>query len=326
MGATTMKTIRLGSQGAQVPQLGLGCMRMSDPPPARDDAESVATIIAALDAGVRFLNTGDFYAHGHNEALVARALQGRRDDAFLSVKFGGLRAASGQFLGIDVRPAAVKNFAAYSLQRLGVDVIDLYQPGRLDPAVPVEDTVGAVAELIAEGKVRYLGLSEVTAAQLRAAHREYPVTALEIEYSLATRFIEPEILPAARELGIGIVAYGITGHGLLAGTTPPESMRRSPRLHPDNLDKNLETAAALQVVARRKNCSPAQIALAWVLAQGDDILALIGMSRRTRIPENLAAVDITLTDADLAELDHTFALGAFAGDRLPPEMLHNSAH
>ena len=276
-------SIRLGAQGAQVPPLGLGCMRMSGPP-------------------------------------------GTRDDAFLSVKFGALRSSSGQYIGIDVRPAAVKNFAAYSLQRLGVDVIDLYQPGRLDPSVPIEETVGAVAELITEGKVRYLGLSEVGAAQLRAAHREHPVTALEIEYSLATRFIEAQILPTARELEIGVVAYGITGLGLLTGTTPPKSPQAiAPRLAPDNLPQNLRTVAALTALAERKNCAPAQLAIAWVLAQGDDVLALIGMTRRTRITENLESLDITLTDAELSELDKAFAPGAIAGDRLPPETMQMSA-
>ena len=319
-------SIRLGAQGAQVPPLGLGCMRMSGPPATRDDAEAVATIRAALDAGIEFLNTGDYYGHGHNEALVAQAIKGRRrDDAFLSVKFGALRSSSGQYIGIDVRPAAVKNFAAYSLQRLGVDVIDLYQPGRLDPSVPIEETVGAVAELITEGKVRYLGLSEVGAAQLRAAHREHAVTALEIEYSLATRFIEAQILPTARELEIGVVAYGITGLGLLTGTPPKSPQAITPRLAPDNLPQNLRTVAALNALAERKNCAPAQLAIAWVLAQGDDVLALIGMTRRTRITENLESLDITLTDAELSELDKAFAPGAIAGDRLPPETMQMSA-
>jgi aryl-alcohol dehydrogenase-like predicted oxidoreductase len=322
--------MRLGAGGPQLSPLGLGCMRMSGLPAWRDDAESIATIIAALEAGVSFLDTGDYYGAGHNEMLIAKAISGRREKAFLSVKFGALRSASAQFLGIDVRPAAVKNFAAYSLQRLGVDVIDLYQPGRLDPDLPIEDTVGAVADLIAEGKVRYLGLSEVNAQQLRAAHQVHPVTALQIEYSLASRFIEPEILPTARELGIGVVAYGVTGHGLLTATTadapPPWDQRaNSPRFQGENFTRNLQTVHALQELAQRKHCSPTQLALAWVLSRGPDILALVGMSRRSRIPENIAALDIILTDAERAELDRVFAPGAIAGDRYSPEMMRLSA-
>jgi len=325
-----MKTIRIGAEGAEVSQLGLGCMRMSGPPASRDDAEAIATITAALDAGVTFLDTGDYYGAGHNEMLVGQAIKGRRENAFLSVKFGAMRSASGAFLGIDVRPAAVKNFAAYSLQRLGVDVIDLYQPGRLDPSIPVEETVGGVADLITEGKVRYLGLSEANAQQLSAAHHEHPVTALEIEYSLATRFIESEILPTARELGVGVVAYGITGHGLLTGAVtgaPPLGDERalSPRFQGNNLSRNLKTVEALHALAERKSCSPTQLALAWVLARGQDVLALVGMSRRTRIAENLAALDITLTDAELSELDGAFAPGAIAGDRHTAEMMRLSA-
>lgn len=325
-----MKTIRLGSQGAEVSQLGLGCMRMSGPPATRDDAEAVATITAALEAGVTFLDTGDYYGAGHNEMLVGQAIKSRRENAFLSVKFGAMRSVSGAFLGIDVRPAAVKNFAAYSLQRLGVDVIDLYQPGRLDPSVPIEDTVGAVADLITEGKVRYLGLSEANASQLREAHRVHPVSALEIEYSLATRFIEAEILPTARELGVGIVAYGITGHGLLTGSmtgaAPAADQRAaSPRFQGDNLTQNLKTVAPLTALADRKGCSPTQLALAWVLARGDDVLALVGMSRRARIADNLAALDITLTNSELAELDTAFAPGVIAGDRYPADMMRLSA-
>lgn len=325
-----MKTIRLGSQGAEVSQLGLGCMRMSGPPATRDDAEAVATITAALEAGVTFLDTGDYYGAGHNEMLVGQAIKSGREKAFLSVKFGAMRSASGAFLGIDVRPAAVKNFAAYSLQRLGVDVIDLYQPGRLDPSVPIEDTVGAVADLITEGKVRYLGLSEANAAQLREAHRVHPVSALEIEYSLATRFIEAEILPTARELGVGIVAYGITGHGLLTGSmtgaAPAADQRAaSPRFQGDNLTQNLKAVAPLTALADRKGCSPTQLALAWVLARGDDVLALVGMSRRARIADNLAALDIALTNPELAELDTAFTPGVIAGDRYPADMMRLSA-
>jgi aryl-alcohol dehydrogenase-like predicted oxidoreductase len=301
-----MKMMHLGVDGPEVSRLGLGCMRMSGPLASRNDAESVATIMGALDAGLNFLDTGDYYGAGHNETLVSQVIRHRREKAFLSVKFGGMRSASGAYQGIDVRPAAVKNFAVYSLQRLGVDVIDLYQPGRLDPDVPVEDTVGAVADLIAEGKVRYLGLSEANTQQLRAAQRVHPVTALQIEYSLATRFIEPEILPAARELGVGIVADGITGHGLLTGAltadpTLSDQRGRSPRLQGDNLVRNLEKVDLLREIAGGTGCSLTQLALAWVLSRGQDILALVGMSRRARIAENLEALDIVLTDSTLAE-------------------------
>jgi aryl-alcohol dehydrogenase-like predicted oxidoreductase len=262
--------------------------------------------------------------------LVGQAIKQRRENAFLGVKFGAMRSATGGFLGIDVRPAAVKNFAAYSLQRLGVEVIDLYQPGRLDPSVPIEDTIGAVADLITEGKVRYLGLSEANAQQLRAAHQVHPVTALEIEYSLATRFIEAEILPTARNLGVGIVAYGITGHGLLTGSMtgsplPADQRAESPRFQSENLAQNLKTVEPLSVLAQRKGCSPTQLAMAWVLARGNDILALVGMSRQPRIAENLAALDIALTDAEISELNTAFAPGAIAGDRYPAEMMRLSA-
>jgi aryl-alcohol dehydrogenase-like predicted oxidoreductase len=317
-----MKMRQLGARGPAVSAIGLGCMRMA----SRDDG--IATIRAALDAGINLLDTGDFYGMGHNEMLVGRALEGRRDDAVLSVKFGAMRSPTGAFLGFDGRPKAVKNFAAYSLQRLGVDVIDIYQPGRVDPDVPIEDTVGAIADLIQEGKVRYLGLSEAGVAHLRRAHAVHPVTALEIEYSLATRMIEPEILPAARELGIGIVAYGVVSQGLLLGTIegplPPGDPRAQlfPRFQGDNLLHNLQRVAVLKELAAAKGLSPAQVAIAWVLSRGDDIVPLIGMSRPSRLPENLAPLDLELTPADLATLDEAFAPGAILGDRQPTRFKH----
>lgn len=320
-----MKMRKLGADGPELSAIGLGCMRMT-PLTAQQGwtgkDEGIATIHAALDAGVSLLNTGDFYTMGANEMLVGEALRGRRDKAFLSVKFGAMRAPDGQFLGFDARPKAIRNFCAYSLQRLGVDEIDLYQPSRIDPAVPVEDTIGAVADLIKEGKVRYLGVSEYNADQLRRAHAVHPVTALEIEYSLASRFIEPEILPVARELGIGIVPYSVVTQGLLTGALPAElpadDIRRIfPRFQDENLHRNIAAVEALRAIAERKGATPAQIAIAWVLAQGEDLIPLVGMSNRSRLPENLGALDVALSPEDLAELDHAFAPGTFAGSRYP---------
>ena len=246
----------------------------SDPSKAQ---EAIATIEAALDAGINLLSTGDFYGMGHNEMLVGRAIKSRRDKAFLSVKFGAQFSPSGAFLGADLRPNSIKNFASYSLQRLGVDVIDLYEPGRLDPSIPVEETVGAVADLIQEGKVRYLGLSEVNAAQLRKANGVHPVAALEIEYSLATRFIERDILPTARELGIAIVPYNVLAHGLLTGSIDaplPEGDYRLglPRFQVPNITHNLQPVSFLKKLAQEKHCTPAQLSVAWLLSRGDDVI------------------------------------------------------
>ena len=320
-----MITRRLGKDGPLVSALGLGCGGMSMLRPRRDE-ESVATIEAALDAGVMLLNTADFYGGGHNESLVARAIRGRRDQAFLSVKFGALFSPTGAFLGLDGRPNSVKNFASYSLQRLGVDVIDLYQPGRPDPAVPYAETIGAVADLIKEGKVRYLGVSEVGADNLRLAHAVHPVTALEIEYSLACRFIEPEILPAARELGCAVVAYRVLGDGLLSGAAAErpasaESRLVPPRMQGENLRRNIATAAFLTHIAAEKGHTPAQVAVAWLLSRGDDIFPLVGMSRRSRLPENLGILDVKLDASDLAALDKAFAPGTIIGDRYPAFVL-----
>ena len=317
-----MKTRRLGRDGPLVSAIGLGCMRMSNimggPQPAPDsenDRESIATIEAALDAGIKLLNTGDFYGMGHNESLVARAIRRRRDQAFLSVKCGIQRTHTGAILGMDGRPNSIKNFAAYSLQRLGVDYIDLFQPARADPSVPYEDTIGAVADLISEGKVRYLGVSEINADQLRRAYGTHPVTALEIEYSLANRFIESEMLPVARELGIGIAAYGVVAQGLLAGAmrggVVDSGLAASfPRLQDENLRKNLRTIDCLEHLAKSKGCMPAQLAIAWILSQGDDIVPLVGMSRRSRLPESLGALDLALSADELTALDQAFVSGA----------------
>ena len=320
-----MEMRRLGANGPTVSAMGLGCMRMTalrGIDPGRDEADGIATIHEALDAGLTLLNTGDFYGMGANELLVGRAIRDRRDRAFVSVKFGAMRSPAGVTIGFDCRPQAVVNFCSYSLRRLGVEAIDLYQPARVDPAVPVEDTIGAVADLIRQGKVRHLGVSEYDAAQLRRAHAAHPVTALEIEYSLASRFIEDEILPTARELGIGVVPYGVVTQGLLTGTVsaepPPGDARAAfPRFQGDNLRRNLAAVDALRRIAEGKGRTPAQIAIAWVLAQGGDIVPLVGMSSRSRVPENLAALDVTLTDADLAALETAFAPGTIAGYRYP---------
>ncbi len=317
-----MRMKRLGQYGPQVSALGLGCGGMSPQKRPGGDDESIATIQAALDAGISYLDTGDFYGMGHNESLIGRAIKGRRDQAFLSVKFGMMLSPSGTFLGLDGRPNSVKNFASYSLQRLGVDVIDLYQPGRPDPSVPYEETIGAIADLIKEGLVRYLGVSEVGADNLSRAHSVHPVTALEIEYSLACRFIEPEILPTARELGVAVVPYRVLADGLLTGSVTEETTQGDrhflpPRLQGDNLKHNIATASFLKEVAADKGYTSAQLAVAWLLTRGDDIFPLVGMSRRSRLPENLEILNITFSVDELAALDQAFAPGAIVGERYP---------
>lgn len=302
-----------------VSKLGLGCMRMSPVwgSAAKDEDESIATIQAALDSGINFLNTGDFYGSGHNELLVGKAIKGRRDDAFISVKFGGLVYDS-KFLGLDLRPTSIKNFINYSLVRLGIETIDLYQPCRLDNVVPVEDVIGTVADLIKEGKVRYLGVSEITAEQLRKAHGIYPVTALEIGYSLADRQIEQELLPTAKELGIGVVAFANTAEGLLTGELKAplavnDYRNHFTRFQGENLIKNLEKVEVLKAMAKGKGCTPTQLAIAWVNAQGDTIMPLVSMSRRSRLPENIEAFGISFAPEEMNKLNTTFAIGAITG-------------
>lgn len=321
-----MRTKQLGRNGPRVSALGMGCNGMSLQMP-RNDEESIATINAALDAGINFLDTADFYGMGHNESVIGRAIKGRRDEAFLSVKFGMMMSPSRAFLGIDGRPKSVKNFASYSLQRLGVDVIDLYQPGRPDPEVPFEETIGAVADLIREGKVRYLGVSEVGADNLRRAHGVHPVAALEIEYSLACRFIEPEILPVARELGIAIVPYRVLADGLLSGavTGEPAGHMVPPRMQGDNLRHNLATASLVIEMAAKKGITPAQLAVAWVAQRGEDIIPIVGMRRRSRLPENLAILEVSFDAQELAALDRAFAPGAIRGDRYPAMVMKYAA-
>ncbi|MCX2483998.1 aldo/keto reductase [Pedobacter sp. MR2016-24] len=316
---TTIEKIKLGKDGPLVSKLGLGCMRMSSTwgGPVNDENESIATIQAALDSGINFLNTGDFYGNGHNELLISKALKGRREDAFISVKFGAI-FHNGQWIGLDLRPIAIKNFINYSLVRLGIDTIDLYQPCRMDNSVPVEDIIGTVADLIKEGKVRYLGVSEITAEQLRKANSIHPVTALEIGYSLADRQIEADLLPAAKELGINVVAFANTAEGLLTGEMKAPLAENDyhnhfSRFQGDNLLKNLEKVEVLKTLAKVKGCTPTQLAIAWVNAQGDHIMPLVSMSRRSRLPENIKAMEIVFTADELNILNTNFASGSILG-------------
>lgn len=316
---TAINKIALGENGPLVSKLGLGCMRMSSVwgGPVNDERESIATIQEALDNGINFLNTGDFYGSGHNELLVGKAIKGRRDDAYISVKFGAI-FHNGQMLGLDIRPIAIKNFINYSLVRLGIDTIDLYQPCRLDGSVPIEDVIGTVADLIKEGKVRHLGVSEITPEQLRQANSVYPVTALEIGYSLADRQIEKELLPTAKELGIGVVAFANTAEGLLTGEMKAplaagDYHSHFSRFQGENLVKNLEKVEVLKAMAKEKGYTPTQLAIAWVNAQGNHIMPLVSMSRRSRLPENIQAMDITFSSEEMEVLNTQFSQGAILG-------------
>jgi pyridoxine 4-dehydrogenase len=303
-------------------------MGMSDFYGPADENESIATIQEAIDAGVTLLNTGDFYGMGHNEMLVRRAIEGRRDRVFLSVKFGAMRGPDGRFYGFDGRPAAVKNFVAYSLKRLGTDFIDLYQPAQVDPVIPIEETVGAIADLVKAGHVRYVGLSEAAASTVRRASAVHPIAALETEYAVLTRDIEAETLPSVREQGVSVVAYGVLCRGLIGASagsfqTPGDSRGTFlPRFQGENLQKNLALTASLAAIAADKGITPAQLAIAWVLARGDDIVPLAGARRKERLREALVAADVELTAEDLARIDAAVPAGATAGTRYPAEQMH----
>ncbi|MGW7260184.1 aldo/keto reductase [Streptomyces sp. NPDC054834] len=320
-----MQTRLLGTGGPRVAPLALGCAGMSDHTTPADEADAIATIHAALDAGVTLLDTADFYGMGHNEDLIRRALRnGERDKALLSVKFGGLRGPDGTFVGIESRPAHVKNALAYSLRRLGTDHVDIYRPSRLAPDTPIEDTIGAVAELVQAGYVRHVGLSEVGPQTIRRAHAVHPICDVQIEYSLFSRGPEANgILDTCRELGIGVTAYGILAHGLLTGTyrQPAEGDPRAhwlPRFHPDNLATNLTLADRLRPLADARGISVAQLATAWVIAQSRErgtIVAILGARRPHRVEEALAAADLGLTDTDLRTIEETIPADAVAGTR-----------
>ena len=323
-----MNKRKLGSSGPVVSMIGLGCMGMSDFYGPADRGESIATIHAALDAGITLLDTGDFYAMGHNEMLIREALTGRNhNEVQISVKFGALRAPDKKWQGYDSRPAAIWNFLSYSLQRLGVDHIDIYRPARLDPSVPIEETIGAMADMVKAGYVRHIGLSEVGSDTIRRAHAVHPISDLQIEYSLLSRGIESDILKTCRELGIGITAYGVLSRGLISGhwakdrAVAQDFRATSPRFQAENLDANLALVNSLVGLARQIGATSAQVAIAWVAAQGNDIVPLVGARRRDRLSEALGARDLILTEAHLATLAKAFPPGIAAGARYPESQL-----
>jgi aryl-alcohol dehydrogenase-like predicted oxidoreductase len=316
---------QLGSTGPRVSALGLGCMGMSGVYGPADREESIATIHAALDAGITLLDTGDFYGMGHNELLLGEALAGRdRDQVVISVKFGAMRDPDGAWGGVDARPAAVKNFLAYTLRRLGTDYVDVYRPARVDPAVPIEETVGAIAELIEAGHVRHVGLSEAGAETIRRAHAVHPVVDVQLEYSLISRGIEDKVLPACRELGIAVTAYGVLSRGLISGHWTRERAAaggdfraHAPRFSGENLERNLALVEALRSIADAKGVTVAQAAIAWVLSRGEEIVPLVGSRRRDQLAEALGALELSFDAGDLAEIEAAMPAGAAAGDRYP---------
>lgn len=319
----------LGTHGPEVSAIGLGCGSMPDASEPADEAESIATIHTALDSGITLLDTADFYGMGQNEMLLRKALRGRtREQVVLSDKFGALRDPEGRFLGIDGRPASVKNFLTYTLRRLGTDYIDIYRPARLDPTVPIEETIGAIADMVKAGYVRFIGLSEVGSATIRRAQAVHPIADLQIEYSLLSRDIEADILPTCRELGIGITAYGVLSHGLLSGQwskershVPGSFTSFSPRFNGANLDHNLALVEALRSFAVAKGIAVSQLAIAWVLTRGQDIVPLVGASRRESLSKSLKALDLQLTADDVARIEQAIPKGTAAGERYPTPLM-----
>jgi aryl-alcohol dehydrogenase-like predicted oxidoreductase len=324
-----VNTRSLGSTGPTVSAMGLGCMGMSDLYGSADDAESIATIGAALDSGVNLLDTGDYYAMGENEMLIRRALQGRdRDAAVISVKFGLLRDPGGGWNGVDGRPVAVRNFLAYTLRRLGTDHVDIYRLGRYNPEVPIEETVGAIGEMVGAGYVRHVGLSEVGGETIRRANAVHPISDLQIEYSLLSRRIETEILPTCEELGIGLTAYGVLSRGLLSGhwspdreTGPADFRSHAPRFRGENLERNLELVEAIRAIAETKGATVAQVAIAWVLSRGDLVVPLVGARTRERLSESLGALNVRLSEDDLAAIEDAVPPGAAAGERYDDQQM-----
>jgi aryl-alcohol dehydrogenase-like predicted oxidoreductase len=326
-----MITRALGSHGPRVSAVGLGCMGMSDLYGPADRQSGVATIRAALDAGITLLDTGDYYGMGHNELLIREAIEGRkREQVVISVKFGALRDPQGNWAGVDARPAAVRNFVAYTLRRLHTEYIDIYRPGRVDPNIPIEETIGAIADLIKTGYVRYAGLSEAGAETIRRAHAVHPIADLQIEYSLMSRGIEAAILPACRELGIGITAYGVLSRGLISGHWSKDRSpgrgdfrRFAPRFSGANLEQNLALTEKLRAAASRKEMTVAQAAIAWVLSRSETIVPLVGARRPDQLKEALGALQLHLAPSDLAEFESAIPSDAVAGDRYPtPLMAH----